>query len=211
MNNDSDFYGALNEVLATSRYDRLMGRRVNLWEIISERVNNLIERVFSRINFNLPGNLDYNLNIISSTFIVIGIILVIAAALVLYRTFGGRRKMADHDLADIFEELAKKNYTVAELMRLSQTTAAQRFSIRYKYIAALLALNEKQVIEIKPSATNYLISLQVKQAAPVLHSSFECTANIYHMAWFGYKNINEQRFRQFSNAVKNIINGDASA
>jgi len=207
--NNTEFYNALNEVLATSRYDLLTGRRMSLGEIIAEWFSDLLYRLFSRAEINVsPGQQGYNLNIISFSFVVIAIILVVVAVVVFFRTFRGRHKVQPYDLSDIFNELAKKNYTVQELVYLSENADSRRFSIRYRYIAALLAMNEKQVIEIKPSATNTIIKIQIKTAAPALLSLFECTADAFHMAWFGYKDIDEATYSNFKNAVENIISGD---
>jgi len=206
---NTEFYDALNEVLATSRYDLLTGRRMNLGEIIAEWFGDLLYRLFSRAEINVSsGQQGYNLNIISFSFVVIAIILVVVAGVVFFRTFRGRRKVQQYDLSDIFEELAKKNYTVQELIYLSENTDNMRLSVRYRYIAVLLAMNEKQIIEIKPSATNALIKIQIKTVAPALLPSFELTADSFHRAWFGYKEIDQATYGSFKNAVENIISGD---
>jgi len=206
------FYDAKNEVLQTSRYDVLTGRRINLREVISEWIRDALYRFFSQLNFNVPqGGLNYDLNILSITFVVIGVILVVVAGIVLYRTLRNARKPELHDLSDIFEELAQKNYTVNELLKLSDNAEDRRLSVRYRYIATLLALNEQQIIEIKPSATNALILRQIKETSPALLPLFECTADAFHRAWFGYKNISDPAFDNFANAVNSIISGDSHA
>ena len=204
----------MNEVLATSRYDRLMGRRVSLREIVLNWLSELLERIFSGLNLNIqPPDLYYDLDAIAIVFIIIGIILVTVAAILLYRTYRRRNRVKYHDLSDIFEELTRKNYTVAELIQLSENADERRLAIRYRYIAALVALNEKQIIEIKPSATNALILQQVKDTTPALLPSFECTADVFQRAWFGYKNITDDAYENFTKAVDALINyrtrGDA--
>jgi len=211
---NTDFYDALNQVLATSRYDRLTGRRVSLRETISEWFNDFLSRIFSGLNINIqPSDLNYNLDIIALVFVFIGIILVVVAGILLYRTYKRRNQIKHHDLSDIFEELTKKNYSVGGLISLSENADNRRLAIRYRYIAALLALNEKQIIEIKPSATNALILQQVKDTTPALLAPFECTADVFHRAWFGYKNIHDVMYDDFTSAVDALIDyrawGDA--
>ena len=202
MSNSMTFYDALNEVLATRRYDRLTGRRVDIRERFSEWFTDIMYRIFSRLNFDVNiGELDYNLDVISLAFMAVGAVLIVVAAIVLYRTFRGRNRIKHHGLSDIFEELIKKNYSVTELIVLSENADNRRLAIRYRYIAALLALNEKQIIEIKPSATNALILRQIKEMSPTLVAPFECTADIFHRAWFGYKDINDDLYKDFTNAV----------
>jgi len=204
--NDTDFYDALNEVLATSRYDRLTGRRISLREMVSEWFDDLLYRIFSGLNINIqPSDLGYNLDIIALVFVFIGIILVVVAGVLLYRTYKRRNRIQHHDLSDIFEELTRKNYSVAELITLSENAGDRRLAIRYRYIAALLALNEKHIIEIKPSATNALILRQVKDATPTLLAPFECTADVFHRAWFGYKSINDDVYEDFTKAVDTMV------
>ncbi|MCL2286030.1 MAG: hypothetical protein FWC32_06640 [Firmicutes bacterium] len=206
---NTNFYDAMNEVLATRRYDRLTGRRADISEMISQWLNDVLSRFFSRFNFTVEfGELNYNLDAISIAFVAIGAALVIAAAVVLYRTFRGRSRIQHHDLSEIFEELAKKNYTVTELINLSDSADTRRLAIRYRYIASLLALNEKQITEIKPSATNGLILRQIKETCPALSQPFGHTADVFHKAWFGYKDINDSTYENFADSVQSIISGD---
>ena len=205
-NNDTSFYDALNEVLATSRYDRLTGRRIDLRERASQWLSDTLNRFFSRIDWEVTlPTFIYNLDAISLAFIAIGVTLAVVAAIVIFRTYMGKRRAQQHDLSDIFEELIRKDYSVAELISLSDQADSKRLAIRYRYIAALLSLNEKQVIEIKPSATNALILRQVKTAAPTLLPAFECTADVFQRAWFGYKDIGDDRYQNFTQSVDTLV------
>ena len=204
--NDTRFYDAMQEVLATRRYDWLTGRRINLQERIREWLNETLVNFFANLNLEInPPTFSYNLDAISLAFIAIGVILTVVAAIVIYRTYRGRRRTQHHDLSDIFEELSRKNYSVAELINLSDTADDRRLAIRYRYIAALLSLNERQIIEIKPSATNALILQQVKTATPALLPAFECTADVFQRAWFGYKDVGDETYQKFTHSVDTLV------
>jgi len=202
------FYDAMNQVLQTPPYDWLTGRRVDTVTRMMEQFLDFIDNLFSGIDFEIDtSGAGYNLGILSVIFVAVAIVLLIVTAVVLFLTFRNRRKAEHHDLSDIFEELARKNYTVTELIKLSDGSIERRLAIRYRYIATILALNEKQIIEIKPSATNAIILRQIKATAPNLTSSFEHTAHIFHLAWFGYKEIHDQAYEDFTKAVNSILVG----
>jgi CDP-glycerol glycerophosphotransferase (TagB/SpsB family) len=110
------------------------------------------------------------------------------------------RKQVKHDLSHMFEELAQKNYTVAELLTLSQNADDRRIAVRYRYIAALLALNERNIIHINPSATNALILQSLQANRPALANPFTHMMHVYHLSWFGYKEIDEKGFSLFCEA-----------
>jgi len=209
------FYEAMNEVLQTSRYDWLTGRRADVRASMMEWVNDVLTDFLSNLNFNFnfePSEAEYDLSILSISFIAVGIIIAIVAGIVIYRTLRNTSKAEHHDLSDIFEELTKKNYTVTELIKLSDNADTRRLSIRYRYIAALLFLNEKNIIEIKPSATNAVILRQIKETSPTLIPQFECMAEAFHLTWFGYKDINDSAYENFTNAVNSILlSGDTNA
>ena len=202
------FYEAMHEVLQTSRYDRLTGRSVPIRRRIAEWFFDLLDRIFSNINVNLDFNFDgrsYNLSAVPIVFTVIAVILLIVAAFAIFRALRRSRMTEYYDLSDIFEELAHKNYSVTELIQLSDDAENRRLAIRYRYIAALLALNEKQIIEIKPSATNAIISKQINESSPALTLVFECTADAFHRGWFGYKDISDTAYKDFAAAVDSIL------
>jgi len=201
------FYDAMNQVLQTPPYDWLTGRRVEMITRIIEWLIDFLDNLFDRmdVEMDMSGS-GYNLDILSVIFAAVGIVLIIVTVVVLFLTFRNRRKAEHHDLSDIFEELVRKNYTVAELVKLSNDSIERRFAIRYRYIAAILALNEQQIIEIKPSATNAIILRQIKAAAPNLTSSFEHAAHTFHLAWFGYKEIQDPAYENFTKTVHSILN-----
>jgi len=202
------FYEAMNEVLQTSRYDRLMGRRGNPEEAFSSWFSELMDRLFGNFSLNIqPSGFSYDLNLISTVFALAGVVILVVAAVVIFRTLRNNNKPEYYSLGDIFEELANNRYTVRQLIELSNNAAEQRLAIRYRYIAALLALNERQLIEIKPSATNAIIWRQIKSTSPALLPYFECTADAFHLAWFGYKNVNDENYRKFSHAVDILATG----
>lgn len=205
MDNNS-FYEAMQEVLLTSRYDLLTGRRVPLRTRIMEWFFDLLNRIFSNVNLDLnfmAEGVSYNLSAVPIVFMVIGAILLVVAGIAIFRALRNSRMREEYDLSDIFEELAQKNYTINELIQLSDNAENRRIAIRYRYIAALLSLNEKQIIEIKPSATNAIILKQIKGTS--LSPIFESTADAFHRAWFGYKNISDTAYENFVMAVQTIL------
>ncbi|MCL1843853.1 MAG: hypothetical protein FWF79_08570 [Defluviitaleaceae bacterium] len=198
------FEDAMYEVLQTRRYDLLTGRRVDIRQTVEDLFERAVAWISQRFNFNLPEGTLGNASIIAGVFSLIGIVLVIIAGVVMVRARNVSRGTARYDLSDIFEEI--KNYSVNELLQLSQIAETRRIAVRYKYIAAILSLNERGVIIIKPSATNAVISRQIKKSAPSLVASFGKIAETFHLAWFGHKILGDALFTEFNSAVEKLVN-----
>lgn len=198
-----NFYEAMNEVLETRRYDFLTGRRTDIREIIFDAVADVFEWLFGNINIELPSGTGGNTGMIATIFSVVAIIIVAVALFVLIRAYLRSRVAKTHTLEDIFEEM--RTHTVAELLQLSHTAPDRRTAVRYKYIAAILSLNERDIIEIKPSATNAIILRQIRQTAPRFSAPFSEIAHTFHLAWFGHKNLNDDAYEKLNAAVNEVI------
>ncbi|MCL2388417.1 MAG: DUF4129 domain-containing protein [Defluviitaleaceae bacterium] len=200
------FYEAMNEVLQTSRYDFLMGRRVDFQERFWELISRILEWLFSNLEFDMPQGGGVNAGLIATIFAIVGIVLTIIALFVLIRTYLRTRRVTRHELGDIFEEIRNKNYTVSELIELSQKAENTRIAVRYRYIAAILSLNERDIIKIEPSATNAIILRQIRNSSPELAPHFYKIAETFHLAWFGHKSLGEDSMGEFISAVDKVVN-----
>jgi len=203
------FDDAMYEVLQTGRYDFLTGRRADIGTVLGDLFERIIFSFFEWLNLdalsiNVPGG--FNINTIATIFAVVGLIIIAITMVILYRALSRPRQDVDYDLSDIFEELANRNYTVEELLNISQTAGDRRISVRYGYIAVLLALDEKEIIRISPSATNRIIFREIKNAAPGLANPFLQVVDVFHLSWFGYKNVDDEDFLNFSGVVSALVN-----
>ncbi|MCL2198909.1 MAG: hypothetical protein FWB80_08310 [Defluviitaleaceae bacterium] len=197
------FERAMYEVLETSRYDFLTGRRVDIREWFAGLATRFFEWLFYNFDFNMPMGIGGNARTIATIFTIIVVVLVAVAMFVLIRTYLRSRVPVRHTLQDIFEEI--KNHTVSELLQLSEIAEDRRTAVRYKYIAAILWLNENNIIVIEPSDTNKLIMRQIKEAAPALVTPFSQIADGFHLAWFGHKDLGEDAFAGFNSAVETVV------
>ena len=196
------FDEALAEVLQLSRYDRLMGRSFDFWGFVLGRFEWLIEQIVSRLNFDT--DVEFNTSVIAAIFGIVGIILAITAAFIILRSLVAGRRSRSYNLHEVFRELENREYTVHELISLSDRVQEERFAVRYRYIAALLILNEKQVIKIEPSATNKIIEAQIRNQAPHIGPLFAQIAHVFHLSWFGYKKIGTDGFRSFASSIDEL-------
>ena len=204
MTDTGIFDEALYEVLALRRYDRLMGRSFDIRGFIFERLEWLIQQIVTRLNF--ATDVTFNTSVIATVFGVVGIILAATAAAVILRSLFINRRSVSYNLHEVFHELENRSYSVHELISLSDSIGDERFAVRYRYIAALLILNEKQVIRIEPSATNKLIHEQIKNHAPQLEPLFEQVADVFHLSWFGFKKIGTDGFGLFATTIDMLKN-----
>ncbi|MCL2841499.1 MAG: DUF4129 domain-containing protein [Defluviitaleaceae bacterium] len=202
------FDEALYEVLQTSRYDRLTGRNMSIQQIFLEWLDRLILWFFDQFDFAFPDTPDINTGAVATVFVVIGGIIVLVTGFVLLRSLFRSRIIEAYDLQDIFEELTNKKYTVADLMELSEKSENRRFAIRYRYIAVLLSLNERQIIRIEPSATNAIILRQIKDSAVKFVSPFSQVADVFHRSWFGHKHVSDDVFQGFISAVDTLVRSE---
>ncbi|MCL1862490.1 MAG: hypothetical protein FWF78_02870 [Defluviitaleaceae bacterium] len=199
------FEQAMNEVLETSRYDFLTGRRVDIRELLGEITGRFFTWLINNLDFNMPTGIGGNARTIATIFTIIVVILIMIALVVLIRAYRRSRIPKRHNLQDIFEEI--KNHTVDELLELSNTAESRRVAVRYKYIAAILWLNENDIIVIEPSDTNKLILRQIKESAPSLVAPFSKIAEGFHLTWFGHKAFGDDDFAVFNEAVEKTIGG----
>ena len=199
------FGDAMYEVLQNSRYDLLMGRRVDPGQFVQELIIRFFYWLFGHVDIVLPTGDFGGVRTVAQVFAIAGAVLVVVGIVVLVRTLLRARRPRVHDLSDIFEEIAHNNYTVSGLLNLSRTAENRRIAVRYAYIAALLSLNERDIIQIKPSATNALISRQIKESAPELSVPFGQIAEAFHYAWFGNKNIDDSMFQGYNSAVEGLV------
>ena len=204
FNMAATFDESLQNVLQTRRYDRLMGRSRSVTQVISDFFTRILDALFERFNFNIPrGSGEYNA--LPLIFAIVGGILFAVGVFVLIRMILHARRPYVHNLAQIFEELADHNYTVEELINLADEAPERRVAIRYRYIAAILSLHEKNFIKILPSSTNAIILRHLKDFFSNLAKPFTEVAHIYHLAWFGYRDINDEMLHEFCKQIDDLI------
>ena len=198
-----NFNDAMNEVLKKSRYDFLTGRRVDVRVTIENFINRVLNWVFNNMNFRLPRGTDGNAGMIAVIFTTVAVLCAAVAAFILIRAYFRSRVKKRYDLSDIFAEM--KDRTVEELLELSKNADNARIAVRYKYVAVILSLNERDVITIEPSATNAMIYAQLKKTAPVFSLPFSQIADVFHLTWFGHKNVESDVINRFNSAVNKVI------
>ncbi|MCL2049516.1 MAG: hypothetical protein FWG87_12420 [Defluviitaleaceae bacterium] len=196
-----NFPNAMNEVLDRRRYDVLMGRRRELGEAIADFLQGILDFLGELFSFDVPFSFNNASGIIAAIFIIAGIIMAVVAVYAFVRSRSWKKRR--HSLSDIFEEM--KHCTLDELLQLSESAADRRLAVRYKYIAVILSLNEKNRIFIEPHATNSIILKQLKRSAPELAPHFSQVAEAFHYAWFGHKALNDQAFAEFNSAVTALL------
>ncbi|MDR0271766.1 MAG: DUF4129 domain-containing protein [Clostridiales bacterium] len=200
-----NFNDAMNEVLKGSRYDYLTGRRADPREELWRIFERILRWLADRLDFDMPNVSQGSADMIVVIFTVIAILLVIVASYIIIRAYLRSRVAVRHTLSDIFEEI--RNHTVAELLEISRNSGDVRVSVRYKYIATILSLNERDIIVIQPSATNAIIYRQIKKSAPHLAMPFSQIADAFHLAWFGHKSLSDDALQRFNSAAERVIFG----
>ncbi|MDR1664564.1 MAG: DUF4129 domain-containing protein [Clostridiales bacterium] len=203
------FDGTLREVLNGRKYDRLTGRAVDFGEMVFDFFRRVIAFILDLFNIRLPDGSGYNTNLYAVIFTAAGIIILLAAAGVILRKMMKRRRgNGGGGLSDIFEELARKNYTLDELLKLSDARSAEghmREAVRFRFIAELVALRDKKILRLNQSKTNAQLLYELTRNAPGLADSFAKTVDFYHAAWFGGKPVTAEKYAGYSALIKKIL------
>ena len=202
-----DFYQAMQEVLQRPRYDVLTGRAVDYQQLIREALLSVVEAVFDafinflrRLNFAVPNAPNYNLQAITTVFLIVtGALLALAlfGAVYFLMKRHGRAAKEKASLSNIFDDIANKRFSLADLLKISEEHAKNgqyREAIRHRYIAVLVILNDKQIIRVEKSKTNAQLSSELHSASPALAQSFDNVVDTFHRSWFGLKPVDYQDF-----------------
>jgi hypothetical protein len=204
------FDDAMYEVLQKSRYDKLTGRSLDIRGMAEDALVRLVEWVISKFEFNLPDNNNINTNMVAVFFVVAGGIVLMVTAVLIIRNLHNRKKTVKKDLNGVFEEIAKKDLSAREWLALSQdyfNAGTHREAMRYRFIAVLVALNEKRLIRIEASKTNAQILNELVVSAPELVPSFSVITDCFHRSWFGYKTLYDSEFEKIAINTEAIFTG----
>lgn len=196
----------MEAVLETSRYDALTGRGTAWQETIINFIIDTLDRIFG--NMVIPEGSSVNARWIGILLTVVIGILITVAAFIFYKMIKESRSRKSY--SDIYDEIVNKAYTAQELIELSKQSQDQRISVRYRYIAALLAMNQERIVKIEPSFTNAIIEKQIKKSKPELSEPFSQVADVFHRTWFGKKVISENEHEIYVKSSDTLIRGGIS-
>jgi hypothetical protein len=171
--------------------------------MVLDLIERIFDALFARLSWSFPQGAG-NGRVVTLIFAYAGGLLLVVGLTVLARLLWRMRAKRKHDLSDIFAELAAQNYTVADLIRISDEAPEQRSAVRYRYIAVLLALDEAGIIRITPSATNALIQRGLNKTHPPLAKDFAQMAQVYHIVWYGYRRVNADDMAAFNDVCKTL-------
>jgi hypothetical protein len=202
------FDEALYEVLERSRYDRLMGRSFDFRGMVEEAMTRFIEYLLQRFEFGLPEGSGINTDVVAIIFAVIGGLTLVLIIFLIIRRLRFKRRPAYDDFDGIYEEITKRNLTSVGWLSLSQTHADSgryREAVRYRYIAVLLFLHEKNIIRIYAFKTNAQITNELASAKPSLAAYFAEITDCFHSTWFGFKPLDNTAFLEFCRIVEVLM------
>ena len=202
-----DFYQAMEEVLARPRYDILSGRAIDHQQLIRDALLSVAESaldafidMLQRFNFAVPDTPNYNLQAITTVFLIVtGALLALAlfgAVYFLMKRYG-RAAKEKASLSNLFDDIANKRFSLDDLLKISEEHAKNgqyREAIRHRYIAVLVTLNDRQVIRIEKSKTNAQLSKELHDASPTLAEPFDSVIDMFQRSWFGLKEVEYQDF-----------------
>jgi len=203
------FNEAMHEVLQRPQYDILTGRAVDYQRVIFEAIGRAIADLLSRIDIDLPGG--YNLQLITTVFIVVLALLLLGASIGLAYILlkrAGKKAQQELGVSALFDDIANKRFSLADLLRLSKEFEEKRQfrdAVRHHYIAVLVSLDDKRTIRVDKSKTNAQLARELADAAPALAGSFVSVVDVFHQTWFGMKVLGEDDYRSFAKSAEVLL------
>ncbi len=201
------FTESANEVLKDKKYDILMKRTFNIYELIKEIVHNILKKISDLFNFDVPDLPNYNTSVIFNIFIIVTItLIIIIIGVIVYLIINRKRKIKTMD--EIFKQLNNKSISLSDLLNSIKHFSEDgnfREAIRYSYISILWVLNLKNVIYIDQTKTGGQLKREIKMHAPQFTKAFSIIADTFNYIWFGHKKISYEKYETFSLEFTNLM------
>jgi hypothetical protein len=190
----------LNRILARNEFNE---SSMTWWDKLSERMSGAIERWLRRLAPIGPGG-DKLVNLLSVLLALTVIVLfVVLLAYVLSRV--GRRaldKAAESDNGDIYAGPDTPRLALDEAARLA-SAGDFRSALRLVYLAALLKLDERDLIRFDRTGTNWEYLSRVR-GKPELYGALRPVTLAFDRKWYGHEPATESDYRAFIDAYRNI-------
>ncbi|MCL2664670.1 MAG: DUF4129 domain-containing protein [Defluviitaleaceae bacterium] len=203
------FDRAMQDVLSRPRYNALTGRAIDVQKIISEMLYKFFDFLIDLFDFDLSNISDYNVELFKRIFTAAAIIIaagIVAAILIIIKKRLKNKTAAidepfEHN--NLFADFDEKNfdaYTADAIILSSKNFAEQkkwRDAIRYYFIAVLVDLYKRHIIQIKKSKTNGQLKIELNRAFPKIAEPFGILTELVHYVWFGNKEAGPAQYEYF--------------
>jgi len=203
------FDESVSRVLANPKYNILTGRTVDIRQRAADLAERLIEAflrpLLERINFSGLTVSSTGERILYGIFIAAGAAVITAVIYFNIKRF--RRRQAKRYQAELFVGMDLETITVDGLFEKASEFAAHksyRDAVRYGFIAALLALDGRDVITLHEYKTNGQLKREVRRNAPPDYEAFAAAADAFNRAWFGNHAMDDAAYMAFLQSAKQL-------
>jgi len=202
------FDAAVDRALGGVKYNVLTGRTMDFKDRAANLAGRFVEKyilpLFNRIPPLTGGGAGAG--VLYFIFVMAGLAVVSAAVYFLVANL--RKRPVKKTVAEIFNGIVTANETAGSL--LTKATAAAgagncRESVRFAYIALLIAFDNKKYIVLRDSKTNGQLAREVKASAPEVYENFGSIAAAFDYFWFGNKDIGAEDCDANLSAVAGLI------
>lgn len=136
-----------------------------------------------------------------SQIILIAAGVVVALAVLLYLAQSLQVQPAETAVEPDGDDIPPNADTADALAERSGAAADYRAAIRYLYLACLLFLDERGLIQFDPALTNYE---HLRQTSGPLHTRLAPVVGIFDRVWYGFAPVDETLYQQFRQHVDQL-------
>jgi hypothetical protein len=189
---------SLEEILASSQIDTGDTIDPELVENIGHTLEEWLRKLFPSTHFNIPDVTDLVLA-------GLGVLVILAAFVFVARTLR----------SEWVSELALKTDETDEGQELTSQSAIQkaeqrlhsrdiRHAVRYLYLACIIGLNERGVIEFDISSTNREFAASFTQSSS-LRKPINHIVEVFDRTWYGYQEISDSQMQTYRRTIEDLL------
>lgn len=194
---------AVDSALRNLKYSDFFDKKDQLINNVKEAILNFFMGLLKKLrlpDIKFRGEpLAYSTTLLVIAAVVV-LIILLAVAIILVRRNAKRKRRLPPGMNEIFQMLDDKRLSANDLMNQSDGLARQeeyREAVRYRYIALLWLMNERQLLNIRQSQTNNQIIEDLNRKRPDLLPDFRYIVDLFNFSWFGMKKISVSHYDEF--------------
>lgn len=204
----NDFDNAVEQALKHSKYNILTGRVVDIRQYLTDIIVNFIKKLLDMLNIDIPIGQMNEVNAAVYIFLaVVGILLIVIIGVLVSIFLRRRRKVQSSEIWDLMSDM-EGSFEHRDLVARSNHYASSgnyRESVRYRFIAMLMALHKHEILKVYKTKTNRQIMRDLKNAYPAFYKPFCGADHVFNITWFGNKAIEREALSEYCHEIDDLI------
>jgi hypothetical protein len=191
---------ALDVVLRDSRFHPARPP----WAFITDALNALYQRFVTWL-----GNATVDNTTSSGVFAVVLVFLIGLFAFLVARG-AAARLVADHAV-DRPEALPATSAGASQLAEAAAAAGEYRNALRYLFRATLLALQERELVELRPGLTNREYLRALRLGAGASHAALAGLIDLFDVTWYGHRPVTASDYSRAQHLARHALDAEEPA